>query len=474
MAQRHHSPDGWDRLDGAVTSVDVLTGRRRGVLMHITSLPAPHGIGDFGPAARAFADWCRAQHVSAWQVLPINPIGLGNSPYSGRSAFALEPLLASLEDLCSDGLLPKSALRAPAALRDGPVRFREVSRFKMPLLRAAYERFASKGGLRRAAFRRFCAEQSHWLDDWCEDQSGDPTEHAFVQYILHWQWMRLRSHAARRGVGFIGDVPIFVHADSTDVRMRPDLFRLNRRGGPTVVTGVPPDDYCPHGQLWGHPHYDWAAHRKENFRWWVDRFQRATTLFDAIRIDHFIGFVRLYEVSARAKTARRGVWRRTPGRAILNTLQDALGRLPFIAEDLGAVTPAVRRLRDDFHLPGMRIAQWGWYRDDSPDAPANHPVNSVCYPGTHDNDTVAGWYRSLPKDARRRFAAATGCRHAAGAPAAMVAACLQSPARLRIIPMQDLLGLGAAARMNRPGIPRGNWRWRLPKDAAPTFPPQPK
>ncbi len=451
-------------------TIDVLTGRHIGVLMHITSLQSPHGIGDFGPAARSFADWCASEGVSAWQVLPINPIGLGNSPYSGRSAFAIEPLMMSLEDLCSDGLLPKSALRAPAALRCGNVRYREAARFKKPRIRAAFERFSSRGGLQQPAFRRFQSRQSYWLSDWCSDQPGDPNLHAFIQYELHAQWMRLRSHAAKQGVGFIGDVPLFVHANATDVRMRPDLFRLNRRGGPTVVTGVPPDDFCPDGQLWGHPHYDWPAHRKEGFRWWVQRFDRALSLFDAIRIDHFIGFVRLYEVSSRARTARTGKWRRTPGRAILETLRANLGTLPFIAEDLGAVTPAVRRLRDDFGLPGMRIAQWGWFKDASPDAPAQHPARCVCYPGTHDNDTAVGWYRTLPPDARRRFAKATGCTRAAEAPEALVRACLRSPANLRVIPMQDLLGLGAAARMNRPGRPRGNWRWRIPKNASPALP----
>ncbi|MDP7070335.1 MAG: 4-alpha-glucanotransferase [Phycisphaerales bacterium] len=442
-------------------SIDVLSGRRGGILLHLTSLPSPHGIGDLGPAARAFADWCSRTGFTVWQVLPVNPIGPGNSPYSGKSAFAIEPLLLSLEDLHDGGLLPATALRPPRVLRCGAIRYREVRRFKEPRIHAAFQRWSRKGGLRSTSFRAFCRAQSHWLDDWCADRPGNPDEHAFSQFMLDKQWRRLRSYAANRGVGLIGDVPIFVHADSTDVRTRPDLFRLTRRGTPTVVTGVPPDDFCRDGQLWGHPHYDWASHRREGFQWWIDRFRRALELFDAIRIDHFIGFVRLYEVSARAKTARRGVWRRSPGRAILKALQRALGPLPIIAEDLGAVTPAVRRLRDDFGLPGMRIAQWGWFREGSPDAPANHPEHCVCYPGTHDNDTARGWFRTLPPDARRRFADATGCSRAASAPGAMIKACLASPARLRIIPMQDLLGLGSAARMNRPGTPRGNWRWRL-------------
>jgi len=444
-----------------VTGINLMRGRHAGVMMHITSLPSPHGIGDLGPAARSYADWCSRHGFTAWQTLPINPIGEGNSPYSAKSAFAMEPLLLSLEDLHADGLLPRSALRSPASLKTGPVRYRQVRQHKLPRIRRSFEAFARRGGLESDAFRDFTQGQQSWLSAWCEDQPGEPDELAFIQFKLDEQWQRLRAHAATRGVGFIGDVPIFVHADSTDVRTRPDLFKLNRRGEPTVVTGVPPDGYCRDGQRWGHPHYNWPAHRKEDFQWWIDRFRRALELVDAVRIDHFIGFVRLYEISARAKTARRGVWKRTPGRAILQRLHNALGQLPFIAEDLGAVTPAVRRLRDDFQLPGMRIAQWGWFHDGSPDAPKNHPKRCVCYPGTHDNDTIRGWYRTLRSDARARFAAATGCQRACEAPAAMVEACLASRADLRIIPMQDLLGLGSAARMNRPGTPRGNWRWRL-------------
>jgi 4-alpha-glucanotransferase len=434
---------------------------KSGVLLHITSLPARHGVGDLGPQARRFADWVASAGCQAWQVLPITPIGEGNSPYSGRSAFAIEPLFISLEDLHSDGLLPRRALSTEKSLKGGPCRYAAARRFKAPRVRHAFESFSTRNGFRRAAFRRFAESQSHWLNDWCEDQPGEPDELAFVQFTLNEQWLRLRRYAAQRGVGIIGDVPIFVHVDSTDVRRRPELFRLDRRGKPTVVSGVPPDDFCPDGQRWGHPHFDWPAHRREGFRWWIDRFRRGFELFDTIRVDHFIGFVRLYEVSARSKTARKGVWRRTPGRQLLEALQAEFGPLPLIAEDLGAITPAVATLRTDFGLPGMRIAQWGYGSDRSPDRPENFPKRCVCYPGTHDNDTIAGWYRKADADTKGRFQRATGCTHAAQAPQAMIGACLRSQAEWCIIPMQDILALGSAARMNRPGTPKNNWQWRL-------------
>lgn len=434
---------------------------RSGILLHITSLPGGHGIGDLGRAARAQADWMKKAGLDAWQVLPTTPIGEGNSPYSGRSAFAMEPLLLSLDDLHADGLLPRSALRCDTALRKGPTKYAAARRFKMPRLKAAFDAFVAHRRHRSRGFARFLTEHEHWLADWCDDQPGDPDQHAFVQFMLARQWAALRQYAAAQGIGFIGDVPIFVHADSTDVRRRPELFRLDRNGNPTVVSGVPPDDFCKDGQLWGHPHYRWAAHRKERFAWWIDRFRLALDRFDAIRVDHFIGFVRLYEVAAHGKTARRGTWRRTPGRALLDILKRELGTLPLIAEDLGVLTPAVHRLRDDFDLPGMRIVQWAFFNDNSPDLPHHHPRNAVCYPGTHDNDTVRGWYRGLTSDARVRFQEAGGCRRAGEAAWSMIELCMGSPAECCMIPMQDVLNLGRAARMNRPGTPRGNWRWRM-------------
>jgi 4-alpha-glucanotransferase len=445
--------------------VGEVSSFRSGILLHITSLPGGHGIGDLGPAARRQVNWMQRAGLDTWQVLPTTPIGEGNSPYSGRSAFAMEPLLLSLDDLHSEGLLQRSALRRDASLGTGNTKYAAARRFKMLRIRTAFDTFVAKRRHQSAPFRRFLATHEHWIADWCDDQPGDPDEHAFVQFMLDRQWKKLRSYASERGVRFLGDVPIFVHADSTDVRTRPDLFRLDRSGTPTVVTGVPPDDYCADGQLWGHPHYRWVTHKRQNFSWWIDRFKLAFDRFDAIRVDHFIGFVRLYEVASDAKTARHGVWRRTPGRLLLTALEQELGDLPLIAEDLGEVTPAVHALRDDFGLPGMRIVQWAFLRENSADLPANHPQRCVCYPGTHDNDTIRGWYRSLPKPAKARFNDITGCTRAADAAMSMIRLCMSSTAECCIIPMQDVLNLGSSARMNRPGTPRGNWTWRMPRHA---------
>jgi 4-alpha-glucanotransferase len=261
-------------------------------------------------------------------------------------------------------------------------------------------------------------------------------------------------------VRLIGDLPIFVSLDSADVRDRPELFRLDARGRPVVVTGVPPDCFSKDGQLWEHPHYRWAAHRRERFAWWISRVRIALERFDALRIDHFVGLKHAYEIPGAATHARRGVWRPTPGRELLGAIRARLGDLPLIAEDLGALTPAVERLRDDFALPGMKLLHNAFYGPDSRDLPHHHPRRCVVYPGTHDNDTTRGWWKSLPRDARERFV-----RFAGADPArpeeAMVRLAYGSPANTAIVAAQDLLGLGRAARMNVPGLAEGNWAWRL-------------
>ncbi|MCH2160691.1 MAG: 4-alpha-glucanotransferase [Phycisphaerales bacterium] len=452
------------------SSHPLLERRLAGVLLHPTSLPARPGdaafIGDLGPASRRFADWLRSAGFGLWQMLPICPVGAGNSPYSGQSSFAIEPMLVSLADLATDGLLPTTAVRIPASIKPTRLdrtRWAAARRFKNPRLELAYERFTRRRS-GRAAFARFEKAHAHWLGDWCgwisQRSGGEPAYHAFVQFLLDTQWQRLRRHTRKKKVHLIGDLPIFTGADSADVAAHPHLFRLDRKGKPTVVTGVPPDAFSPDGQRWGHPHYDWPAHRKQAFGWWCDRVETSLDRFDLLRIDHFVGFVHAYEVSARAKTARRGRWARTPGRELLSAIEDRIGPLPFIAEDLGNVTPAVTRLRRGFNLPGMRILHWAFFNPRSRDLPHNHPTDSVVYPGTHDNDTTVGWWRSLPPEARHRFIAYTGATSRDIAPA-MVRLAVNSPANLAIIQFQDLLGLGKSARMNRPGTALGNWTWRM-------------
>ncbi len=464
----------------------LLSERTAGVLLHPTSLPSRDGaigIGDLGPSARAFCDWMHAAGLRRWQMLPIGPVGAGDSPYSALSSFAIEPMLVSIADLVTDGMLPSSALRMSNAERVADDRdrasWRRVRSWKTPRLHAAFESFMRTRGRRGPngrAYSAFRDRTATWLDDWCGYAAGragerrgvasidlTPEYHAFVQFVLDRQWAALRDHALDRGIRLVGDLPIFCGADSSDVVGRPDLFRLDRDGRPSVLTGCPPDPFAVDGQLWGHPHYRWAAHRREKFAWWRSRVATTLDRFDLVRIDHFIGFVRAYEVPGGDTTARNGRWGRTPGRELLEFLRRDLGTPPFIAEDLGDMTAAVHRLRDDFALPGMRILQWAFFNEqgDSNDLPHRHPHHAVVYPGTHDNDTVVGWHRSLPRPVKARFNAYAGDEAAHDPAAAMTRLTLTSPANTAIVQMQDLLGLGRRARMNVPGKPTGNWCWRL-------------
>jgi 4-alpha-glucanotransferase len=436
--------------------------------MHLTSVPGPHGVGDLGPAADRFAEWCARAGLTLWQMLPIGPVGYGDSPYSATSSFAAEPMLVSLERLVQDGLLPKSRLRAPRTLARGDADFAAARAFKRPRFEEAFAAFERKGGLRSPAWRAFVRAGRGWLPGWCRfaaaKEGGSRELHAFVQFQFARQWQAFRSRCHGLGVKLIGDLPIFVTLDSADVADRPELFRLQRDGVPKVVTGVPPDCFSADGQLWGHPHYAWAAHRREGFRWWTSRVATALTRFDALRIDHFVGFVHAYEIPGTARTARLGRWGPTPGRELLVAVERRLGRLPLIAEDLGAVTAEVVRLRDDFGLPGMKLLHNAFYGPDSGDLPHHHPVNCVVYPGTHDNDVSRGWVRQLSPEARARFRAVAG-GDLRRPEEALIRLAYGSPARTAIVAMQDFLGLGPASRMNVPGKADGNWGWRLAPDA---------
>lgn len=471
----------------------LLSERTAGVLLHPTSLPSrdgAFGIGDLGPTARRFCDWIRDAGLRRWQMLPIGPVGAGDSPYSAWSSFAIEPMLASVADLVEEGLLPRSALRRSREERElddrGRASWRRARSWKSPRLQAAFESFMRTRGTRGPGGRphqSFRERHEFWLEDWiahATERCGrrrnatsielNPDYHAFLQFVVDRQWSRLRAHALDRGVRLVGDLPIFCGADGADVASRPELFRLDRSGSPSVLTGCPPDPFAVDGQLWGHPHYRWNAHRREAFEWWRSRVAVTLERFDLLRIDHFIGFVRAYEVPGGARHARVGRWGRTPGRELLERLRREFGTLPFIAEDLGDVTPAVHRLRDEFHLPGMRILQWAFFDEhgDSNDLPHRHPRHAVVYPGTHDNDTAVGWFKSLPATVRRRFADYAGPDASTDPAAALTRLAFTSPANTAIVQMQDLLGLGRSARMNIPGRPTGNWTWRLRRsDLAP-------
>lgn len=447
----------------------LLAARRAGVLLHVTSLPGPFGIGDLGPAATRLMEWMQAAGLSIWQTLPVGPIGPGDSPYASPSSFAGEPLLLSPDRLAEDGLVSRrdlAALRKAVPAR-GPVRFERVRRAKTRLLETAFENFAGGTTRTRAALRRdhdrFIRGAERWLPAWAAFASRrdgrDESFHAFCQWCFERQWTRLKGEASQRGILLFGDVPIFTALDSADVAAAPELFRLDRRGGPSVVTGVPPDSFSKDGQLWGSPHYRWSAHRRDGYRWWRERIGCALDRFDLVRIDHFVGFVRAYEIPAGARTARHGVWRRQPGREVLEAIaKDHSRGLPLVAEDLGAVTPAVSRLREDFALPGMRILQNGFWRDDAFDMPHRCPANCVVYPGTHDNHVATGWWRTLDAAGRRRFRTYAGTSDPAEG---LVRLAATSPANLAICQLQDLLGLPPSTRMNLPGTPEGNWRWRF-------------
>ncbi|MEO1695922.1 MAG: 4-alpha-glucanotransferase [Planctomycetota bacterium] len=446
---------------GDLAAQRVIFPRAAGVLLPLAALPARHGVGDLGPAAHRFVDWLADAGFTWWQMLPVGPLGAGDSPYASSSAFAGEALYLSVDRLAADGLI-RSVPPAPRALRAGPAAYAAARAFEEPLLEEAYRTWLGRGGDTSAEARAFRDRSAAWLEPFLE--RGGPRA-LFEQLQFDLQWRALREHARARGVRLMGDAPIFVSLDSVDVASNPSLFRLDADGRPTVLTGCPPDALNAGGQLWGHPHYDWDEHVATDFAWWRARMARQLELFDAVRIDHFIGFHNAWEIPAGASTAKGGEWVLAPGDALLSALADELGGLPLVAEDLGSVTDEVHALRDAHGLAGMRVLQWG-FSPGSYHAPHAAPDNSVVYPGTHDNDTAAGWWGALPGHERARFLEQTGSR-ARGWSAARVAArdlwrsACATHAHTAIVQAQDLLGLGSAARTNVPGTAEGNWTWRV-------------
>lgn len=490
----------------------TLRDRAAGVLLHPTSLATPYPIGDLGPSAYAFVDFLAAAGLRWWQMLPVGPVGAGFSPYQSASAFAGNPLLISPDVLRRDGWTDAEVLREGHAAPGRHVDYVQATVFKQHLLRRAFERFQNRAtASARRSFRRFCAAERVWLRDYAlfcalaiAQGSADWTTwdadlrrrrpHALARAIaaLHdemaffefqeWafarQWAALRRYAAERGVGLIGDVPIFVAPNSCDVWAHPRLFQLRADGRPRVVAGVPPDYFAKTGQRWGNPHYDWRAMRREGYRWWIDRIRKNLGHFDALRLDHFIGFVRYYVIPGDAETAEHGTYRAGPSAAFFEAVLRALHVKPndppiFIAEDLGTVTPAVKALRDAMGFPGMKVLQFAFGADPEAIAyqPHNYGANAVVYTGTHDNDTTVGWFRDVSSNATTRTAEqiarerAFTLRYLNARPRdihwAMIRAAFSSVAATAMVPMQDFLGLPSWARMNRPGIADGNWTWRL-------------
>jgi 4-alpha-glucanotransferase len=471
-----------------------LRTRASGILLHPTSLPGPAGIGDLGNPAARFAEALASARQTWWQTLPIGPTGYGNSPYSGLSSSAGNPLLVSLERLADEGWLSPEDTAGPN-WRPDRVPYAEIDVFKTERLRrafATFERGATKAQVDR--FEGFRAS-TPWLADWSlyralKDhhagavwtewepgvRSREPGAlaaardalaaeirfHEFVQHAFARQWDELHGRCRELGIGLIGDVPFYVPHDSAEVWANQGLFDLGRRGRPMRVAGVPPDDFAKDGQLWGFPLYDWEQMRQQGYGWWLSRFRTTLARFDAVRIDHFIGFHRAWAVPARLRTALRGRWIQGPGGEVFERLRRECGSLELIAEDLGVVTPEVEQLRDGFDLPGIRVLQFGFGWDPAQThLPHKYPKRSLAATGTHDNDTSIGWYNAIDnigtKDWVHRYLQTNG--HEINW--VMVRAVLQSPADTAIIPVQDLLGLGSEARMNRPGIPSGNWAWRM-------------
>ena len=477
--------------------------RASGLLLHVTSLPSPYGIGDLGASAFSWIDRLHDALQVWWQALPLGPTGYGNSPYQSLSSFAGNALVISPDSLISDGLLKTSDGQSqfPADTVD----YDSVIPFKRRLLETAWANF--KAGERkdlRPAYDKFCARQANWLEDyalfralkakyrgayyleWPEElvrRSPSALAEArrelasqidqvrLAQFLLFRQADQLKEYAHAQGISLIGDLPFFVSPDSSDVWANPELFMLDEQYRPLFVAGVPPDYFNAQGQLWGNPVYNWDALRQTGYRWCIDRLRALLSHVDAIRLDHFRGFAAAWHVPAGAPTAQPGQWVAGPGASFFQAVQTELGHLPFIAEDLGLITPDVRTLRDQFRVPGTRILQFAFDgHTDNPYLPHNFVSNTVVYTGTHDNSTNRQWYEELPDYQRQNLWSYLKRAPGTSADAApeLMRLAWSSPAALAIAPLQDLLNLGSEARMNVPGRADGNWRWRVREDMLPS------
>ena len=481
----------------------ILRGRASGILLHPTSLPGPHGIGELGAAAYDFLDYLVSAGQTLWQVLPLGPTGYGDSPYACFSSFAGNPLLISLDILVEWGALERRDLAGAPEFAVDRVDFGPLIEWKMPLLRKAASRFLdTAGGEQRKDFESFIEKESWWLDnyalfmaikwqpgtqagawnDWDRETAlrmpratarlkveleRQMKEEQVIQFFFFAQWDALHKAASRKGIRVVGDLPIFAAPDSADVWANRELFLLDADGRPTAVSGVPPDYFAATGQLWGNPLYDWDAMAREGFRFWIQRIRAACRLFDLVRIDHFRGFEACWSVPAGERTAERGQWVKVPGVRLFEEMERELGTLPIIAEDLGVITPEVMALRERFGFPGMRILQFAFDRGESgrlgPDnrfLPHNHTADSIVYTGTHDNDTTRGWWAARAQEERDYLERYTG----ASDPEIewrLIRMAMASVCGAAVVPFQDVLGLGREARMNTPGTSSGkNWTWR--------------
>ena len=472
--------------------------RSSGVLLHPTSLPGPHGSGDFGPAAYHFIDWLVVAGQKLWQILPLGPVGLGNSPYMSLSAFAGNPLLIDLSELEHKGWLRGDGLASMKAFPTTHVDFGKVIPFRIKLLHhAAKDFFAHASSNDKAEFESFDHQNKSWLADyalfmalksehdsqeWCEwdrdiaQRKPSALEKArvelndeikfwkFTQWCFSRQWTALKKYANEKGIQIVGDIPIFTAFQSSDVWAHPDLFSLDENLRPTIVAGVPPDYFSATGQRWGNPLYRWDVMERDGFAWWIERIKSTLALVDIVRIDHFRGFAAYWEIPAEEKTAVHGRWVDGPKEQLFDTVLLKLGKLPIIAEDLGLMTDDVIALRDRFNFPGMKVLQFAFAGDPkNPFLPHNYSPNVVVYTGTHDNDTTIGWFTSATEHEKtfvRKYIGKDGKEIHWD----LIRLASQSVADMAIYPMQDVLGLGTEARMNLPGKPSGYWEWRFSWD----------
>jgi 4-alpha-glucanotransferase len=492
--------------------------RVSGILLHPTSCPGPHGIGDLGSEAYRFVDFLVEGKQALWQILPLGPTGVGDSPYASTSSLAGNPLLISIDRLVEDGdLKPEDIADAPEFHQD-KVEFKQVITWKIPLLEKAARNFvAGADAKRKAAYKSFCSEQADWLDDfslfmtvkdvfdkkaekekvngtwnvywpedirlgqskaikkWRKDEAESIEIKKVIQFYFYQQWTELRSYANEKGIRIVGDIPIFVAEDSVDVWANKELFLLDDKGRPTVVAGIPPDYFSNTGQRWGNPLYNWDKMKQNGFKWWINRIKATLSMVDVVRIDHFRAFDTYWEIPASSDTAVNGRWVKAPGHEFFEVLRRELGDLPIVVEDLGMIPDDVRHLRDKFNFPGMMILQFafssveGGLDSTNPYLPHNHKANAIVYTGTHDNDTTLGWYKILPEWDRNAISNYLMREKSHIWDSDIVWTMMQlawsSVCNWAVVPMQDVLRLDTDARMNIPGSAFGNWSWRYRAEA---------
>lgn len=476
--------------------------RTSGILMHVTSLPSPYGIGDLGPSAFVFVDFLKRTRQSVWQILPLNPTNVmhASSPYSSNSAFAGNPILINPDLLVQDGFIRKKDIKKTDSINANRVDYQRATTLKTDILDEAFKKFTSVKR-KPVEYEQFCLDESYWLDDFTlfvalkqkyngtvwgdwpgeirdrkeavlaqlrKELQPEISRQKFYQYLFFRQWNALKAYANDRKITLFGDIPIYVNYDSADVWTNPDIFKLNGEKKPASVAGVPPDLFSLTGQLWGNPVFHWDRLRETDFRWWVERIRHNLKQFNLLRIDHFRGLVAYWEIESKEKTAVNGRWVKVPGNELLNTLTKSFPGLPLVAEDLGVITPDVREMMHRYSIPGMKVLLFAFFKgmENSPYIPHNHIKDCIVYTGTHDNNTVRGWFETEANetDKQRLFDYLGKTFTENEVSWEFIRMAMMSVANVIIIPMQDILSLGGDARMNRPATSNGNWEWRLRED----------